>query len=419
MIKNKEQLKDIVRRELADVQVIDVHTHLFSADFGNMLLWGIDEILTYHYLIAEYFRYSTMNYEEFFDLSKTEQADRIWKTLFLERSPVSEAQRGVLTVLKNLGLDVTSRGLEQYRDYFNDLTTEQQIDQVFKLAGIKEVVMTNDPFDPEERAFWDEHGGNRDTRFKAALRMDPLLMDYSTSYKTLQSMGYNVDSALSGNSLVEVRRFLSDWVNKMDALYMAVSLPPSFSIGDDSLRTRLVKKCVLPVCRQYDIPFAPMIGVNKLVNKGLGLAGDSLGKADISVIEQLCTDYPDNKFLVTMLSRENQHELAISARKYRNLMIFGCWWFLNNPSIVREITLLRLETLGLSFIPQHSDARVLEHLIYKWDHSRQIVGDVLIEKYADLFDTGWALTQQQITLDVAELFSGGFKRFLGRAKSER
>ena len=36
---------------------------------------------------------------------------------------------------------------------------------------------------------------------------------------------------------------------------------------------------------------------------------------------------------------------------------------------------MRIELLGTSFIPQHSDARVLDQLIYKWDHSRQIIGE--------------------------------------------
>jgi hypothetical protein len=44
---------------------------------------------------------------------------------------------------------------------------------------------------------------------------------------------------------------------------------------------------------------------------------------------------------------------------------------LNNPSLVEEITRMRLEMLGMSFIPQHSDARVLEQVIYKWRSSRQ------------------------------------------------
>lgn len=414
MIQSSKQLKTVLFQTLAAVEVTDIHTHLFSADFNEMLLWGVDEVLTYHYLIAEYFRYSRMGYGEFFALSKTQQADLVWKTLFLERSPVSEAQRGALTILRRLGLDVKSRSLAEYRDYYSSRTLPQQIDTVFDLASIKEVVMTNDPFDAQERDVWKNHGGNTDPRFKAALRIDPLLMDYKNSHKTLQAEGYSVDVSLDASSAAEVRRFLRDWVVRTKSLYTAVSLPPDFNLKDDSIRTRLIKECVLPVCRELGIPFALMIGVKKLINPQLGLAGDSLGKAEIGVIEDLCTVYPDNKFLVTMLSRENQHELAITARKYRNLMIFGCWWFLNNPSIVEEMTSLRLETLGLSFIPQHSDARVLEHLIYKWDHSKNIIGEVLFEKYSDLQAIGWALNENEIKRDVAALFNTNFYEFLTR-----
>jgi hypothetical protein len=93
-------------------------------------------------------------------------------------------------------------------------------------------------------------------------------------------------------------------------------------------------------------------------------------------------------------------------------MIFGCWWFLNNPSLVEEITRLRMETLGLSFIPQHSDARVLDQLIYKWDHSRQIICNVLSDKYSALLDNNWTLKADEIRRDVEDLFSANFWNFV-------
>ena len=58
------------------------------------------------------------------------------------------------------------------------------------------------------------------------------------------------------------------------------------------------------------------------------------------------------KFLVTVLSRENQHELAVLARKFGNLHVYGCWWFCNNPSIIRELTAMRLEMLGAGRRPK-------------------------------------------------------------------
>jgi hypothetical protein len=198
----------------------------------------------------------------------------------------------------------------------------------------------------------------------------------------------------------------------MDALYMAVSLPPRFAFPEDSPRGRLIEECVLPVAKEKNIPLALMIGVKRGVNPGLRLAGDSVGKADIEAVEHLCASYAGNKFLVTMLSRENQHELCVTARKFRNLMVFGCWWFTNIPSLVEEITRMRFELLGTSFIPQHSDARVLEQVIYKWEHSRAVIGEVLADRYADLAASGWDFSEAEVRRDVAELFGGNFWRFL-------
>jgi hypothetical protein len=223
-----------------------------------------------------------------------------------------------------------------------------------------------------------------------------------------------VHQDFGGRTLSEVQRFLSDWIERMDGLYMAVSLPPTFAFPEDSPRGRLIEEGLLPVSREKGVPFAMMIGVKKLLNPALRLAGDSVGKAHIESVEHLCASYPDNKFLVTMLSRENQHELCVTARKFRNLMVFGCWWFLNNPSLIEEMTRMRFELLGLSVIPQHSDARVLDQLVYKWAHSRAIIGDVLADKYTDLAATGWAISETEIRRDVADLFGGSFRRFIGR-----
>ena len=88
-----------------------------------------------------------------------------------------------------------------------------------------------------------------------------------------------------------------------------------------------------------------------------------MGKSDVGAVERLCAAYPDARFMVTMLAREDQHELSIAARKFPNLFLFGCWWFLNVPSLIEEMTRMRFELLGTSVLPQHSDARVLDQVI--------------------------------------------------------
>jgi len=142
------------------------------------------------------------------------------------------------------------------------------------------------------------------------------------------------------------------------------------------------------------------------------MAGDGMGRGSVEAVEYLCATFPKNKFMVTMLSRENQHQLCVAARKFRNLFVFGCWWFVNNPSIIEEMTRERLELLGTSFIPQHSDARVIDQVIYKWDHSKKIIGQVLAEKYAGLAASGWTPEESEVQRDVDRLFGGNFWSFL-------
>jgi hypothetical protein len=117
--------------------------------------------------------------------------------------------------------------------------------------------------------------------------------------------------------------------------------------------------------------------------------------------------------MATILARENQHEACVLARKFRNFHIFGCWWFTNVPYLVDEMTRLRIELLGLSFTAQHSDARVLDQVVYKWRHFRQVLNGVLRDHYSALAQTGWPVTRAEIQRDVKDLFGGAFKRFIG------
>src|SRR5438874_7371623 len=201
----------------------------------------------------------------------------------------------------------------------------------------------------------------------------------------------------------------------MRPLYMAVSLTDAFFYPDDSITSKILGEAVLPSCREFGLPMSLMIGVRRQVNPRLHLAGDAVGRADLRALENLCRKFPENRFLVSVLSRENQHELCVYARKFSNLMPFGCWWFLNNSSIVEEITRERIEMLGLSFIPQHSDARVLEQLIYKWRSTRRTLAPILTASYRLASEDGRHITRQQIERDVDRLFRSNFEKWTGQA----
>ncbi|HLY10179.1 MAG TPA: glucuronate isomerase [Planctomycetota bacterium] len=410
-IATAQDVRGLIGRAMDRTKITDIHTHLYAPCFGQLLSWGIDELLTYHYLIAEFFRQSDMPYEAFWALSKKDQADAIWKALFLDSSPVSEACRGVVTVLHALGLDVGKRDLKSYRKFFAGQSRDAYIDVVFKKAGLHDCVMTNDPFDDAERPVW-LNGYQEDPRFKAALRIDPVLLGWSRAWKRLQEWGYKVEHKLTPKTLKEIARFFREWAKRTGALYVGVSLPPTFAMPDRSETAQILVRSLLPACEDLNLPLALMIGVKRQVNPQLRMAGDGMGRGSVEAVEYLCSTFPKNKMMVTMLSRENQHQLCVAARKFRNLLVFGCWWFVNNPSIIEEMTRERLELLGTTVIPQHSDARIIDQVIYKWGHSKRIIGDVLAAKYGDLLASGWALEERDVQRDVDRLFGGNFWSFL-------
>lgn len=161
---DREAIKSVVFSEVASVETVDLHTHLLPPSHGALCLWGIDELLTYHYLVAEYFMTapSDVSPESFYSLTKQEQANIIWKALFVDRTPLSEACRGVITTLVALGLekDLHVRDLNAIRKFFNNYRddgiegVERYCSLVFQKAGVRYAVMTNIPFDPTESQHW-------------------------------------------------------------------------------------------------------------------------------------------------------------------------------------------------------------------------------------------------------------------------
>ncbi len=395
------ELRAQVESIVNSTPVTDVHTHLFPPEFNAFCLYGIDELLTYHYLTAETFRSARISYDEFWRMPKTDQADLVWRTLFVDNIPTSEAARGIITVLDVFGLDTRAADLKDARAFFASQDLREHVDQVFDIARVSGVVMTNDPLDEAEGQIWNS-SVELDRRFRSSLRLDRLLNHWDRTPSTI----------------TEQRCFLDRWIERMRPVYMGVSLPASFKFPAEDTRDRLLREVVLPTAKEHGLALTLMVGVRRRVNPKLREAGDGVGKADVTAVERMCGEYPDVKFLATFLSRENQHELCVAARKFSNLMPFGCWWFLNNPSIVSEIMRERLELLGTSFIPQHSDARVLEQLIYKWKHARKEIADALCDTYEQLLLSGRAVTSDEISRDVSRLFSGNCKEWIDPSSAD-
>ncbi|KAL3923926.1 MAG: hypothetical protein SGILL_001360 [Bacillariaceae sp.] len=450
--------------EVAAAEVIDLHTHILPPTHGALCLWGIDELLTYHYLVAEYFMTAeaSVSPEGFYAMSTQEQAGIIWKALFIDRSPVSEACRGVITTLNSLGLHdkVAHRDLQGIRDYFlsfqklGEAGAADFCENVFQISGVRYAIMTNIPFSQAEAQYW--RGPNKQAysnRFRSALRVDPLLAgDTKAIEAALKGSGYVV-------SLAGARQYLRDWIDTMKPEYLMASTPHDFVFEEGSLggvakkgsvnkealhdpfafvkasqqtdtcngteddtpsivneNSDFLGEVLMKVCEERDLPVALKIGAHRGVNPRLKDAGDGVvAFADAGMLGRLCTKFPNVRFLATFLSRSNQHEAVVLATKFRNLHLYGCWWFCNNPSIIREITSMRIEMLGTAFTAQHSDARVVDQLLYKWPHSRGVIASVLAGEVEKLLISGWIPTRREIRRDVQRLFGRSYEEFMDKS----
>lgn len=390
----------VISRFKKEIGIWDVHTHLFLAAFGGLNLWGFDELVTYHYLVAEFFKTKPkIKKKAFFALPKSEQADLIWQALFVERSPVSEACLGVVTTLVALGLSPKDSTPDQMREYFRGTTFEAHRAKIFEISGVRKVTGTDDPLHPDEAPVW-ERGFDRDPAHGHVCRLDSALMKWPAGVAKIQALGYEVTPDIDDpKTLDELRRFIREQAQRRNAEYLPISLPP-----DINFRTHetgiLLRKAAFPVAEELGIPAALMIGVERDWEPDLELAGDGVGMANVRQLVDVCRAHNKVEFMVWGLSRENQHQLIVIDRKIDNLHMVGFWWFLNNEPLVTEGLSQRFALLGLSHRLQNSDARVWDQLIYKWQHFWEWLVPILAARYARLATRNWLTTEEEMLRDL-------------------
>eukprot|EP00501_MAST-03F_sp_TOSAG23-6_P000392 GSMAST32.ASY1.ANO1.404.1 assembled CDS len=302
MVVSSENVESIVHNVVNNTQVVDLHTHLFPFTHDDLFVYGIDELLTYHYLIAEFFAVASneISTEVFFSLTKQKQADLIWYKLFIQRSPISEACLGVLTVLKKLGLDtfIVNRDLQGIRSWYAKFSPEEFESLVFTKAKVRYAVMTNIPFDPVEAKHWmnNKKVSSYYVRFIlfyfffSALRVDALLSanGWDTVSKSLVAAGFPA-------SIEGAREYLRSWIKRMNVFFFEIFFLKFFFLKFffqyPSPQTLLVD-VIIYVAREQNLAVAMKIGADRCVNPCLHTAGDGVEVADLSIIKYFCQNFP-------------------------------------------------------------------------------------------------------------------------------
>ena len=163
-----------------------------------------------------------------------QRADLIWKTLFVENTPVSEATRGVVAVLAAARAG-SRRAVARTRSARSSArrTSPNTSGDVFAARGRQRGRDDQRSAGSRGSAALGSRARCRDAGFRAALRLDRILND-----DAVDGAGERADDCS--------RR----WSRRMSRRYMAVSLPDSFTFPADDARTTLLREAVLPVCRR-------------------------------------------------------------------------------------------------------------------------------------------------------------------------
>ena len=397
---SSDNISDKLLNIINNTPIFDLHTHLFPPQHEGYFLLGFKNLLNYHYLIAELLTATNINASIFYSYNDEKKASLIWNELFEKRTPVSEACSGVLSILKELKIELNKKSFLSICDeYDNKIQSDKKI---FDLSNVSSLVMTNNPFDLDEWSLFNNSDWDKKI-YLASLRLDDLILNYEETFKKAKDQTSNQEKST-------IIAYLEKCYFQSNPVYAAVSLNlATFNkILDDSMW-----RDILVWLENKNLPLSLMLGVRRAVNKDFGLAGDGIGDINLKELSTLCTSFPRNKFLVTCLSLNDQHELTVLARKHPNLRIFGFWWFMNQPTIIKQILKMRIDMLGFSFIPQHSDARVSDQLIYKWNHFKKILHPILLEYYQDLLDKNFPISENILQRDINNLLSGNAKNYLG------
>ena len=375
--------KNILKKIVNEIEIYDIHTHLFPWEHENYFLSGLDEILNYHYLTAEFLSASNFSPKKFFNLTKRKKDEKVWNYLFVQNTPVSEASRGVIKIMNFLKIKDYER--KSYLEVLKKFSSKKYENKdILKKLKIKKVVMTNNPFDKKEWAIFNKKKWDRKI-FKSSLRLDDLFLGKKKySNKELTSL-----------------------IQKS----IKISNPVYFAISVDGknikkiFNSNYMKNIIFPILKKQSLPLMILIGVKRGVNKEFKQGGDAVGDEDCNYLELILKKNPKIKFLVTHLSDLSQYKLIVLSRKFSNLTLFGFWWFLNQKKMISNILDQKINLLGYNFIAQHSDARVYEQLIYKWINFKEILIDVLYEKYNFLQDDGYVLSRTQIIKDISKILN--------------
>ena len=399
-----EEIKQVIWAAAHETPAVEIRAFVQPPGSPGPVVSGIDSLLTSPSVLEEFFRRRAMGRRETMpeaeagtaretyikSLTPGELADIVWRQLFVDHPPMSEAIRVVLTTLGLFGLDVGSGDLRILREQFAAIPEEERLKKVLKLANLELILYPVESLSVEEEG----QTAKRPPVFRPVLCLNRLLGEWKESARKLRGQGFGVKGKIDEFAPLEVRRHLAGEAARLAPVAMSFDWQRGQYPLDDGVG-RLIREAVLPLCRERGLPFLVAAGI------------------DVPDLAPLWEDNPDVRFLLFPTREEQSFAAGKAAAHSRNLLLCGPDKILSHPSCLERVIRRRLEASGSTFHACHSGAETLEELVGRWAHLRWTLGETLITRYAELWRTGWKFSEEDIRSDVKAILGGNARMFMG------
>lgn len=261
--------------------------------------------------------------------------------------------------------------------------------EVLRRSNIEKVFLTNDFDDPLE--------GFDTNRYVPCLRTDDLVFHLDkpeVRQRLAKATGVEAGEAASLRRAIGK---LFEHFTRHGAKACAISLPPDFVPRPGPNAFWMLAEH----CREFQLPFDLMIGVNRRIYRGGVYQGQDLfdQRTSLSQYAELFNAFPEVMFCISVLSSGQNQELASYSWIFPNVVTNGHWWYSNIPAYIELDLRARLQAVPKTKqIGYYSDAYKLEFIRPKYDMYRRILARLLAD---DFVRTG-VYTETQ-AVDLARL----------------
>jgi glucuronate isomerase len=245
--------------------------------------------------------------------------------------------------------------------------------EVMRRSNLEKVFLTNDFDDPLT--------GFDTTRYVPCLRTDDLVFHLDKPPVRQRLARATGEEGRDQVSLQRAVRRLFEHFTAHGAKACAISLPPDFvpSASGPGVFWMLAEHC-----REFNLPFDLMIGVNRCVYRNGVTQGQDLFDQRTSLIQyaELFNAFPEVTFCVSVLTSAQNQELASYSWIFPNVVTSGHWWYSNIPAYIEQDARARLQAVPKTKqLGYYSDMYKLEFGLPKYNMYRRVLAKVLADDF--------------------------------------